>query len=76
VDESGIDNREDYPYGWCEKGERFHALKSGRRQQRVSIVAGLRGENLIAPLTFEVALKSPATGNSLKAGWNSNFFPF
>lgn len=53
VDESGIDNREDYPYGWCEKGERFHALKSGRRQQRVSILAALRANSLIAPLTFD-----------------------
>ncbi len=31
VDESGIDNREDYGYGWNEKGQRFHDLKSGKR---------------------------------------------
>jgi hypothetical protein len=24
-----MDNREDYDYGWNEKGQRFHALKSG-----------------------------------------------
>jgi transposase len=24
VDESGIDNREDYGYGWNEKGQRYH----------------------------------------------------
>ncbi len=53
VDESGIDNREDYPYGWCDGSERFYAFKSGRRKQRVSIVAALRGESLIAPVTFE-----------------------
>lgn len=55
MDESGIDNREDYPYGWCDRSERFYALKSGRRKQRVSLVAALRGENLIAPVTFEGA---------------------
>jgi hypothetical protein len=26
VDEAGMDNREDYSYGWNEKGQRFHAL--------------------------------------------------
>ncbi len=31
VDEAGIDNREDYPYGYCKVGERFYALKSGKR---------------------------------------------
>ncbi len=31
VDESGIDNREDYGYGWNEKGQRFYDLKSGKR---------------------------------------------
>jgi hypothetical protein len=31
VDEAGMDNREDYTYGWNETGQRFHALKSGRR---------------------------------------------
>ena len=25
IDESGIDNTEDYAYGYCRKGERFHA---------------------------------------------------
>jgi transposase len=55
VDESGISAREDYPYGWCDRSERFYALKSGRRKPRVSIVAALRGENSISPLTFEGA---------------------
>ena len=32
IDEAGMDNREDYSYGWNERGKRFHALKSGRRQ--------------------------------------------
>ena len=27
VDEAGVDDTEDYPYGWCEKGERDEELK-------------------------------------------------
>ena len=52
VDEAGIDNREDYAYGYCEIGQRFHALKSGKRTQRVSWVAALKQDNLLAPMTF------------------------
>ena len=53
IDESGIDNREDYGYGWNEKGQRFYDLKSGKRSLRVSIMSGLCHGELIAPLTFE-----------------------
>lgn len=53
LDEAGIDNREDYPWAWCERGKRFQALKSGKSRERVSFVAALRGKELIAPLTFE-----------------------
>lgn len=53
VDESGIDNREDYGYGWNEKGERYYDLKSGKRSGRVSIISGLCQGELLGPLTFE-----------------------
>ncbi|MEH1880514.1 IS630 family transposase [Nostoc sp.] len=53
IDESGIDNREDYGYGWNPKGKRFHDLKSGKRNIRVSIMSGLCQGKLVAPLTFE-----------------------
>ena len=52
VDEAGTDNREDYAYGYCEVGERFHALKSGKRTERVSWIAALRQKNIFAPMTF------------------------
>lgn len=52
VDEAGVDNREDYPYGYCEVGKRFHALKSGRRTERISWIAALKQGQLFAPLTF------------------------
>lgn len=41
IDETGIDNRDDYGYGWNEKGQRFYDLKSGNRSIRVSIISGL-----------------------------------
>ena len=52
VDEAGIDNREEYPYGYCEIGQRFHALKSGKRTERVSWIAALKQGSLFAPMTF------------------------
>lgn len=53
VDEAGIDNRDDYPYGYCEIGKRFHALKCGKRTQRVSWIAALKADKVFAPFTFE-----------------------
>jgi hypothetical protein len=40
VDESGMDERDDYGYGWSAAGERFYGLKSGRRQGRINMIAG------------------------------------
>lgn len=53
VDEAGIDNREEYPYAYCEIGQRYHALISGKRAERVSWIAALKLGNLFAPMTFE-----------------------
>ena len=55
VDESGLDERDDYGYGWSPVGERLHGLKSGRRQGRVNMIAGYRAHQLIAPFTVEGA---------------------
>jgi hypothetical protein len=55
VDEAGMDNREGYGFGPNEKGQRFHALKSGRRQGRVNMIAALCLGQLIAPFTVEGA---------------------
>ena len=49
VDEAGIDNRDDYAYGYCKIGQRFHALKCGKRTERVSWIAALEQGKLIAP---------------------------
>ena len=53
VDEAGIDNREEYAYGYCEVGQRFHALKSGKRSERVSWIAALQQGDIFAPMTNE-----------------------
>ena len=52
VDEAGIDNREDYPYGYSKIGERFYALKRGKCSERVSWVTALKQGKLFAPMTF------------------------
>jgi transposase len=52
IDEAGIDNRDDYPYGYCEIGKRFEALKSGKRTERVSWIAALKEKEIFAPMTF------------------------
>jgi transposase len=50
-----MDNRDEYDYGWNQKGERFYSLKSGRRQGRVNMIAALCNQKLIAPFTVEGA---------------------
>ena len=55
VDEAGMDNRDEYAYGWNPRGARFHALKSGRRQGRVNMIAAFCDGHLLAPFTVEGA---------------------
>lgn len=55
IDEAGMDNREDYGYGYNERGKRFHALKSGRREGRVNMIAAWCNGKLFAPFTIEGA---------------------
>jgi transposase len=55
VDESGMDERDNYGYGYSLVGEPFYDLKSGRRQGRINMIAGYRDGQLIAPFTIEGA---------------------
>lgn len=55
VDESGMDERDDYGFGWCERGQRFEALKSGCRQGRVNMIAAYCQGQLKATFTIEGA---------------------
>ena len=52
ADEAGMDSRDDYTYGWNPLGERFHALKSGRRQGRVNMIAAYCNHQLMSPFTI------------------------
>ena len=52
MDEAGIDYREEYPYSYCERGQPFHALQSGKRTEGVSGMAALPQGELFAPITF------------------------
>jgi len=47
VDEAGIDNREDYPYGYCQVGQRFYALKSGKRTPASQLDCRIEGGEII-----------------------------
>ena len=54
IDESGMDSREDYSYGWNAKCQRFYALKSGSQQGRINTIAGAYcNSQLLAPFTVE-----------------------
>ncbi len=53
LDESGIDDNEEYPYAWGKKGPRIYALKPGKRQKRLSIISVLHQNTLKAPFVFE-----------------------
>lgn len=55
ADESGMDNREDYGYGYCPKGGRYHALKAGHRTERINMIAAWCNQQLLAPFTIEGA---------------------
>jgi hypothetical protein len=45
VDESGMDNRDQYDYDWNEQGQ------SGRGEGRVNMIAALCNQKLLAPFT-------------------------
>jgi Transposase and inactivated derivatives len=53
LDESGIDRGEGYAYGWCAKGKRLYAEKSGIRQGRVNLIGALNRKGIKAPFVFE-----------------------
>jgi transposase len=49
-----MDSDEIYPYGWALKGTRCEAQKQGNRstRERINLVAGLKGNTLLAPVIF------------------------
>lgn len=53
IDEAGVNDTEDYPYGWCDRSQRFYDLKLGHRTSRVSMIAGWCDREILAPMTFQ-----------------------
>jgi hypothetical protein len=53
-----MDSRDDYTYGWTQKGQRFYALKLGRCQGRVNLIASDCNRQLMAPFTIEGKIAS------------------
>jgi len=50
-----IAEHDEYGYGCSKAGDRVHALKFGRRQGRITMIAGYRDAQLIVPFTIEGA---------------------
>lgn len=50
-----MDSRDDYAYGYNECGKRFYALRAGKRQGRVNMIAAYCQHQLMAPFTVEGA---------------------
>ena len=52
MDECGIDNTEARPCGYAPQGQRCHALRPGTRRDRLSIMAALNQNQLVAPFVY------------------------
>lgn len=58
VDETGIDKYLYRPYAWAPKGQICPGKISGRKYERTSIVAGLCGKKILAPLQYSGTMDS------------------
>ena len=58
IDETGFDTYFYREYGRSLKGQLIKGKVSGRRYQRISLVAGLTNGELIAPMTYEDTMTS------------------
>ena len=58
IDETGFDTYFYREYGRSLKGQLIRGKISGRRYQRISLVAGLTNGELIAPMTYEDTMTS------------------
>ena len=68
VDEAGIDNTLDYPYGYCHRSQRFLGEKRGHRTERVSLICAWNDGQSVAPISFEGYCNS-----SLVCQWVEDF---
>ena len=58
MDESGFDKNAERPYAWSKRGHKSHGDISGKRGTRTSLIAGKRGEQLLAPVLFQGSTNS------------------
>ena len=58
IDETGFNTYFYREYGRSLKGQLIRGKVSGRRYQRISLVAGLTNGELIAPMTYEETMPS------------------
>jgi transposase len=52
IDQSGMDNRDVYEYGWGLKGQRIYGQRPGKKRERISIMSGYHLGKLVAPFTW------------------------
>ena len=50
-----MDARDNYGYGWCERGQRFETFRTGRRSGRVNMIAAYCERPLSAAFTVDGA---------------------
>lgn len=53
LDESGFKEDVYRPYGWSKRGQKTYGDRNGKRGTRTSLIAGKRGEELLAPVLFQ-----------------------
>ena len=53
IDEAGFDNRLFRERARAPRGIKIHANRPGKKRERVSMIAGLLGKQMIAPFTFQ-----------------------
>ena len=58
VDECGVDSYVYREYGWSPRGEKLYSAVSGRKYQRVGIVAAQIGSEIVEPLQYDGAMDS------------------
>jgi hypothetical protein len=52
IDQSGMDNRDVYEYGWGLKGQRIYGQRPGKKRERISMMSGYHLGKLVAPFTW------------------------
>jgi transposase len=75
IDEAGVDNRVDYPYGYCHSSERFETLKLGHATERVSMISAWWCGSIVAPMVFEGYCNSIVVGEWMETFLKPELLP-